>query len=402
MFLENPEVKNRINLPACVTCLVLLAFAPGLARTSTSQLATKTPDSFRWIHADSDPQLWEQILQKFNEELTPDQATSQKSEVDTYRYKWIQKVGIFNQSALVIIGHRPAKEVTKENAWNVAYSAFSFDVASGKKSSIEHAEWLWQLKFAKLATFGPSSAPDVTFTYLSCTECEPDSMFSAFYYDEAKAAWETRPWGDGKDLWWTAKDGLVTELDIIGDGDLTFFDCVYGILNSQDTRHQNLAMRCKEFRETPSGDFRVADNTVLYSLVQNQFQRRRVTDPAETVRLMQEMCKASAKSLLCRLPSGLSIMAGQKEILRTLFPKAPITSRDFASFLSLKRTMTMSEIVTKCGAPDELSGSGVYVFSYHLSDGTNVNISATGTDTPILYANHLDAEGRGSDLVSVK
>lgn len=394
--------RSLINLGVRAMCLVLLTFAPGSAHARTSQLATQTPEAFRWIHADSDPQLWEQILQRFNEDLTPDQATSEKSEVDTYKYKWIQKVGIFNKSALVIIGHRPIKDVTKENEWNVAYSAFNFDIVSGKKSSIEHAEWLWQWKFVKLAKFGPGSGPDVTFTYLSCTECEPDSMFSSFYYDNAKPAWQMRPWGDGKDLWWTASDGLVVGVDIIGDGDLTFFDCIYGILNSQNARYQNLAMRCKEFREASSGESKVADNTVFYSLVDNQFKGRRVTEPTETIRLTQQMCKPGVKSFLCRLPGDRSITAGQKEILETLFPKAPITSRDFARFQSLKRTMTMSEIVANCGVPDELSGSGVYVFSYHLSDGTSVNISATGTDSPILYANRLDAEGRGSDLVSAK
>lgn len=402
MSRPSAKTRNPAGFGCSALCLILFAFFQSPTQAGGPQSATETPNTFRWIHPDSDPQIWEQILQKFNEELTPDQETAEKSGIDVYRYKWVQKVAVFNYSALVIVGHRPTKEVNKDNAWNVAYSAFNFDLSRGQKSSIEHAEWLWQWKFVKLARFGPTFAPDVTFTYLSCTECEPDSMFSSFYYDAAKSSWQMRAWGDGKGLWWTATDGLVVGVDIIGDGDLTFFDCVYGILSSQDAGFQNLAMRCKEFRETASGASNVADNTVLYGLSGSQFKARRVTDPSETVQLTQQMCKPGVKSFLCRLPGDISITAGQKEILRTLFPKAPATARDPANFRSLKQTMTMTEIVAKCGVPDELSGSGVYVFSYRLSDGTFVNISATGTDSPILYANHVDAEGHGSDLVSVK
>ena len=339
---------------------------------------------------------------KVTEELTPDQAVAEKSAIDTYGYKYLQMVGTLGYSALVIVGHRPAKEVSKDTAWNVYYSAFNLDLTTGRKSNIEHAERLWQWRFVKLAKFGPSSAPDVTFTYLSCTECEPDSMFSSFYYDAGKSAWQMRPWGDGKDLWWTASDGLVVQLDIIGDGSLTFFDCVYGILNSQETGFQNLAMRCKEFTETESGESKVADNTVLYGISAGQFKARRVTDASEAVRLTQQICKPSMRSFLCRLPAETSVTAGQTEILKIVFPNAPDTAREVAAFRSINRRMTMAEVVSRCGVPDELSGSGYYVFTYHLRDGSFVNLTAAGTDGRILDANHLDAKGQGDSQFAVK
>ena len=399
---QNEGSENPIDLPFRAICLLITIFISGSIWARPARPATAPPDKFRWIHANSDPQIWQQILDKFNEELTPDQASPDKSGFDTYRYKWLQKVGLFNHSALVIVGHRPSNEITKENEWNVVYSAFNFDVVTGEKSPIEHAEWLWQWKLVRLARFGPAPAPDVTFTYLSCTECEPDSMFSSFYYDTAKSEWQMRPWGDGKDLWWTASDGLVVELDIIGDGPLTFFDCVYGILGSQDTTYQKLAMRCKEFTETDSGESKAADNTVLYSLSGGEFKARRVADSSEVISLTQQICRPAAKNILCRLPTNMSLTAGQHEVLTALFPNAATTACDMTSFQALKRTMKIAEIVTKCGLPDELGGSGIYVFTYHLTDGTYVNISSAGTDTPILYANHLDANGHGTDLVPVK
>ena len=326
--------SNLLGRMACLAGFISL-FILGSARATVPQTSIQTPEVFHWVHPASDPRLWEEILQKFNEELTPDQATPETSGIDIYGYKYLQKVGTFEHSALVIVGHRPAKEVSKDNAWNVYYSAFNLDLTTGRKSSIEHAERLWQWKFVRLARFGPTSAPDVTFTYLSCTECEPDSMFSSFYYDAGKSAWQVRPWGDGKDLWWTASDGLVVELDLIGDGNLTFFDCVYGILNPQDPGFQNLAMRCKEFTETASGESSVADNTVFYGISGGQFKVRHVTDASEAVRLTERVCKPSMKSFLCRLHGDSSVTAGQNEIIKTVFPKAPVTARDLGDFRSL-------------------------------------------------------------------
>jgi len=402
---EYSKSKNPTSLSCAVMCLILSVFVgavPASARTSVPQATAAAIDNFQWVHANSHPQLWEQIQQKFQEELTPDQPAPEKNALDVYGHKYFQKVAVYNHSALVIVGHRPARVVSKDTAWDEYYSAFNLDLATGRKSAIEHAERLWQWKFVKLANFGPVPVPDVTFTYLTCTECEPDSMFSSFYYDAAKSSWQMRQWGDGKDLWWTASDGLVVELDLIGDGDVTFFDCVYGILSSQDARFQNLAMRCKEFTEPTSGVFKVVDDTVLYGLTDGQFKARRVTNSAEVLSLTQRMCKPAMKSFLCRLPADMPPAAGQHEILKTLLPNAPAIAHDPVNFRTLKRSMTVSEIASRCGLPDELGGSGVYVFSYHLTDGTFVNISATGINTPILYANHLDAEGRGSDLVSVK
>lgn len=402
MTSQNGRAKNPIAFGLRLIPLLLLAFVPSPAGANAPQSATETPGTFRWIHANSDPQIWEQILKKFNEELTPDRASPEKDPSDVYTYKFIQKVGVFNDSALVIVGHRPTKEVTKDKEWNVAYSAFNFDLVTGQKSTIEHAEWLWQWKFVKLVNFGPNTAPDVTFTYLTCTECEPDIMFSSFSYDAAKTAWQTRPWGNGKEIWWATNVGLVTEVDIIGDGDLTFFDCVYGILDSQDPRFQDLAMRCKEFRETEPGKSKVMDNTVLYSLSDGRFRARNVTDTSEIAALTRQICKPSLRSLLCRLPEEISITAGQKEMLRVLFPNALATVRDLAVFRSLKPATSMREVVSRCGMPDELGGSGLYTFTYHLKDGTYIYISAAGTDVPIFYANHLDADGRGSSLFAEK
>jgi hypothetical protein len=80
---------------------------------------------------------------------------------------------------------------------------------------------MWKWKFIKLAKFGPSSVPDITFTYYTCTECEPEVLFASLYFDSSKSAWQIRSWGDGNDPWWTAKEGLVVDMDLAASEEIS-------------------------------------------------------------------------------------------------------------------------------------------------------------------------------------
>src|SRR5260370_41950804 len=152
------RTRNHVNLCRTLSWLGLLVslFIPALAQATGPESHPETTNGFRWVHLNSDPQLWEQILTSFNDELTPDDAKQGQDALDVYRYKYLQKVAIVDHSALVIVRHRPAKEVSKENAWDEHYSAFNFDLATKQNSAIEHAQSMWKWKFLKLAKFGPS------------------------------------------------------------------------------------------------------------------------------------------------------------------------------------------------------------------------------------------------------
>src|SRR5690242_11659778 len=121
-----------------VGLLSLLSVSP--VQASFPQASDNAADAFHWVHPTSNPALWEKILREFNEELTPDEATPGKSGIDVYGYKYLERVGIFDHSALVIVGHRSAKDVRKGDEWNEYYSAFNLDLTTGEKSSIDHAE----------------------------------------------------------------------------------------------------------------------------------------------------------------------------------------------------------------------------------------------------------------------
>lgn len=377
---------------------LILIFAATLSSANRLQNAPGSANTFRWIHPGSDPQLWQQVQSAFHDELLPDAAKPGQDDLDTYRYKYLQKVGVLNHSALVILGHRPAKEVSQEHAWDEYYSAFNLDLAAGQKSKIEHAEWMWQWKFYRLATLGPSRVPDVTFTYLSCTECEPELVFASLLYDTTKSAWQVRSWGDGKDIWWAASDGLVVDRDVNDGGDTMSFDCVYGILDSKTTDFQDVAIRCKEVTYRDTTRAKIDDSTLFYSLSNGKFVHRLITDFSEAAALNAKMCRLHVQSLLCKLPWYLTATSGQNAALDQMFPNAPKTSRDLANFLTVKRTMSMTDVVLQCGEPDEVGGSGIAIFIYHLNDGSLVAIGATGATGRILYANHIETSGKASGL----
>ena len=98
----------------------------------------------------------------------------------------------------------------------------------------------------------------------------------------------------------------------------------------------------------------------------------------------------------------MTVTGGQNSALDEMFPNSPKTSRELADFRKLKATMSMTEIAHRCGEPDEVWGSGIAIFIYHLRDGTLVAIGATGATGPILGVNHIKANGKSSPLLPTK
>ena len=59
----------------------------------------------------------------------------------------------------------------------------------------------------------------------------------------------------------------------------------------------------------------------------------------------------------------------------------------------------MSEVVHRCGVPDELGGSGIMIFIYHLGDGSILAIGASSESSPLLYASLIATTGKASELI---
>ena len=80
---------------------------------------------------------------------------------------------------------------------------------------------------------------------------------------------------------------------------------------------------------------------------------------------------------------------------------APKTTRSVEPFRSLTRAMTMVDVVRRCGVPDEHQGSGIYIFIYHLDDGSIVAVG-TADLKRLIYVSHFEVSGKGSELLPAK
>jgi len=67
---------------------------------------------------------------------------------------------------------------------------------------------------------------------------------------------------------------------------------------------------------------------------------------------------------------------------------APAKARRIEAFQSLTREMTMTDVVRRCGLPDEHQGSGIYIFIYHQEDGSMVAIGTPDLNR-LMYIKHI-------------
>ncbi len=79
-------------------------------------------------------------------------------------------------------------------------------------------------------------------------------------------------------------------------------------------------------------------------------------------------------------------------------PNAPKTARQVTCFRSIKAAFTMTDVVRRCGIPDEHHGSGIFIFLYHMDDGSIVTIGTSDLNRPIMNARHVKS-GRSVSLL---
>jgi hypothetical protein len=88
-------------------------------------------------------------------------------------------------------------------------------------------------------------------------------------------------------------------------------------------------------------------------------------------------------------------------ITRAMFPSAPEKAQSVECFRGFSDSTSVNAVVQKCGRPDEELGSGVYIFVWHLSDGSTVSVN-----TPYLsridYFRYTDASGKSVSLLRKK
>jgi hypothetical protein len=290
------ETKQRMRVVRA-TWVVLLGIVIGFSAEGYAQATAE----FRWIDRQTENALWSKVRLALRDELKPDTPSP---DTIAYAYKFVDKVGLLNNSALVIVGHKLKEHPERDQIGSEYSEAFNFELSSGSLSRVANPEngqplSMWQWKFVNLARFEPSVAPDVVFRYRTCWECEPETILSALHYDPGKHQWQIRRWGNGKPLWWVTPVGLVFDEDVYGGDDTVSYDCMYGLLDLNKDGFDDLAMRCREVSEPIKNKTQISDSTILYSLKQGHFTGEVVTSGDQRSRIWSELCRVSAKKKLC-------------------------------------------------------------------------------------------------------
>jgi hypothetical protein len=100
---------------------VLIAIFMLTASASAIDQNAQPSSTFHWLNPSKDATLFERMKTAFAEELKPDDPEKVKPVV-AQEYKWISRVGVFETSALVLIGEREPLRVASISSLSITIS----------------------------------------------------------------------------------------------------------------------------------------------------------------------------------------------------------------------------------------------------------------------------------------
>jgi hypothetical protein len=253
-------------------------------------VSAQPADSVRWVSERENAALWARLRSDFHDELQPDDP-AKVAPVLPYSYKYIYRVALYQDSALVLVDHLE----TKDTQYPGYYSAFNYDLKSHARSAIKGVEVVSVFKFVRFVSLDPEALPDIVFTWMTCTECEAFQVLSAFHYDSVNRRWVLRRWETRKDIRWTSDSGPAIWSDVSAS-DTISFECLHGFVKSNvDVA---FGIRCREVSEAEGGKRKVSDTTARYSFNGAESKLQTVTGESKT-KLLNELCEGSPKNKLC-------------------------------------------------------------------------------------------------------
>lgn len=262
---------------------VLLLAASCSAFGQNGQPSTQ---AFHWLTSSKDAAALQRITTAFTDELRPDDPEKVKP-IIAQKYKWISRVGVSETSALVLIGERE----TRTSTYGDYFVAFNYGLASGEKTSLisfNHGFMEW--KFDSLVRFDSSRAPDVIFTYFSCTECEADHLLSSFRLDSNDGRWKLRTWGEKSSAILIGSDYSV------GTDEDSKDDCLYKFADFNGDSFDDLAVRCLVV--TRPGRI-LGDTTTIYTVQRGKSRILDIKDRQQLAAIRGQLCIDVKKSKLC-------------------------------------------------------------------------------------------------------
>lgn len=275
---------------------VILLLLCGCQRSRPIPVVNRTvsADWFRWLDRSRDSQLWNRVLVALHQELEPDDPQKVPPHYVATQYKYIYKIGVFRTAALVIIGYRD----TKDSPGYDYFNAYSFDLHDGSKRAIvieppkppsvyPQSDVLWLFDVIKLARFNRSPAPDVVFTYDSCTECEAEHFVASFEYELGKG-WTARQWNKAYSLY--------LEGDPSPGDDVVSADYLFKIKDWNGDGFDDVAVRRREITQVSKRSQKIDDSTTMYKSENGALVGNAITDPKERERINAELCRGSKLS----------------------------------------------------------------------------------------------------------
>jgi hypothetical protein len=280
---------------------MILLFTCGCQRSRSSSLVNQTvnADQFRWLNSTRDFQLWNRVLVALHQELEPDDPRKVPPQYAATQYKYIYKIGVFRTAALVIIGYRE----TKDSPGYDYFKAYSYDLRDGSKRAIAIepptppgtypvSDALSQFEVTKLAHFDRLPAPDVVFTYDSCSECEAEHFMASFEY-EPGLGWTARQWDKAYTLY--------LEADPEPDDNIVSAHYLFKVKDWNGDGLDEVAVRRREVNQVTKRGQKIDDSTTMYKAENGALVGHAITDPKKRERIDAELCSDSSLNF-CKQP----------------------------------------------------------------------------------------------------
>lgn len=294
MFSSLLRVTRGAVYIACLTTAAFVQPTPADSR--------ELPQSFRWLNRTKDARLWVRIQAAFATELKSD-AMSGDDSSRRFAKKFIQRIGLYDSSALVIVGLQepPSPQQT------TLFEAYNYSLLAEKKGKIagEDSENLWQLRILKQAKLEESPIPDIVFSYKDCWECESVTLLGSFLYSPKDSAWALRPWGSEE----VNKKPLSLEIDAdIDTGSIGGVDveietkCAYRIADFNGDGLDDIADWCRVSyvqMDPPHKEISTENRVILFTLKGGSFSLAEVADKEEIHRLRKQICSIQPKKAPC-------------------------------------------------------------------------------------------------------
>ena len=248
---------------------------------------------FRWLNASADAVMLEHVQAAFSSELTPDNDS--QSHTVPMTVKFIERVGLRGNAALVILGEKESKT----DPFTI-YRAFSFDLQTKAKSPVRSAgaEWFWMWRVEKVTHLTSKDDTDIVFQFLTCTECESERLLAVVHYAVNPGTWELRQWSkeDGA--------GLMIGSDVqYGDDGFYHYDCLHGIADVTGDGLDDVAIHCREsVQPDPERPLKRVkrDETLLYTSRDGKLARVVIDKTSTKATSVQDvLCATNPSSPLC-------------------------------------------------------------------------------------------------------